>query len=183
MPSGIYKRTPENLKNMSISHKGKIPWNKGKKGIYSEESIEKMRKAGYGRTHTLSPDECLKISLKFKGKPKSELAKQRMRENHADFKGSKHPRWKGGVRRRSDGYVSIYSPKHPFRSTTGTVLEHRLVMEKHLGRYLTQKEVVHHKNGIKNDNRIENLAVMSAADHCRLHKGNNQRLVKHKEIL
>jgi hypothetical protein len=50
--------------------------------------------------------------------------------------GSKNHRWKGGVRVRKDGYVLIYSPGHPFASKN-FVLEHRLVMEAHLGRILS----------------------------------------------
>ena len=59
---------------------------------------------------------------------------------------------------REDGYIYILVPNHP-RSTNGRILEHRYVMEQHLGRYLRPGENVHHRNGIKNDNRIENLEL------------------------
>lgn len=71
------------------------------------------------------------------------------------------PNWKGGRKYTTQGYVEVYSPEHPFRNKMGYVKEHRLVMEKHLGRYLDQKEVVHHINAIRDDNRIENLDLFS----------------------
>lgn len=71
-------------------------------------------------------------------------------------------RWKGG-RRKNNGYVSIYAPDHPNRDARTSVLEHRLVMEAYLGRYLTRLEKVHHKNGVKTDNRIENLELWSGS--------------------
>lgn len=73
--------------------------------------------------------------------------------------GVRSHRWKGGVRCSSDGYTEIYSPDHPHANARKVVLEHRLVIEEHIGRYLTPVETVHHKNGIKYDNRIENLEL------------------------
>ena len=79
-------------------------------------------------------------------------------------------------RKHSAGYVEIYRPYHPFRSVRNSVLEHRLVMEEILGRYLTKKEVVHHKNEIKDDNRIENLELFSCqSDHIKY--GHNKAII------
>lgn len=56
------------------------------------------------------------------------------------------------------GYVYVRDRKHP-RANNGRVFEHILVMEKRLGRHLLPKENVHHKNGIRTDNRDENLEL------------------------
>lgn len=85
--------------------------------------------------------------------------------------GSKHPRWKGGRKINSLGYVCIYEPNHPNCRSDGYVLEHRLVMEKHIGRYLERKEVVHHINQNKMDNKIENLELLASINKHSLFKG------------
>lgn len=67
--------------------------------------------------------------------------------------------WKGGRIITTPGYVKINQPQHPNADAIGFVCEHRLVMEKHLGRTLTEDEVVHHINKDKLDNRLENLML------------------------
>lgn len=85
-----------------------------------------------------------------------------------DKHGSGNPRWKGGRRTRKDGYVIVYSPRHPY-AYRDFVLEHRLVMEACVGRYLEPHELVHHINGVKDDNRLENLKLESHSTHATKH--------------
>lgn len=73
-----------------------------------------------------------------------------------------HPSWKGGRYISSDGYVMIninvgMAKNENEIGWNRSKKEHIIVMEKHLGRKLKKGEIVHHINGIKTDNRIENL--------------------------
>ena len=79
----------------------------------------------------------------------------------AAHKGKRSFRWKGGRRKDRFGYIQIWMPEHPNAKMKGYIHEHRLVMSNHLGRPLTKKEFVHHKNGIKDDNRLENLELLT----------------------
>lgn len=80
-------------------------------------------------------------------------------------KGERNYFWNGGKTIDSSGYVNIKiwrdNPYYSMAKKIGYVLEHRLVMAQHLGRCLLKSEIVHHRNGIKSDNRIENLELVS----------------------
>lgn len=84
-------------------------------------------------------------------------------------KGNKTWNFKGYRRRTSKGYIRVYRPEHPLADRNGLVPEHRLVMEEALGFIIPKKFDIHHINGIKDDNRIENLTLMTHSAHSILH--------------
>ena len=81
--------------------------------------------------------------------------------------------WRGGTRHANkQGYVYVYCPDHPHATKAGYVMEHRLVMEGVLGRYLSPNEDVHHINGDPADNKPENLRPCSRKEHFLQHAEN-----------
>ena len=88
--------------------------------------------------------------------------------NGHGIKGERNGWWKGG-RPISHDYILILKPDHPFCNSMGYVLEHRLVMEQFIGRYLTKYEEIHHINKNTKDNRIQNLKLISKGEHTTIH--------------
>ena len=102
-------------------------------------------------------------------------SKGRSREHRKLHIGARNINWKGC--KKQNGYVllNINSLDGEDRQLAESmvigrryVFEHRFVMAKHLGRSLKRSEVVHHKNGVHDDNRLENLELMSFNEHCKL---------------
>ena len=124
-----------------------------------------------------SREHIRQLGLSMRGKHHSEESKAKM---SAKKKGvyRKPTRYGGAAKKRDDGYVAIFIPTHPFCTAEGFVMEHRLVMEEHLGRYLNADEVVHHINHKRDDNRIENLLVMTFREHSGLHLKERHKKIK-----
>ena len=103
----------------------------------------------------------------FFGRKHNKKSIEKMKKSHKGLLlGAKHPNWKGGIRKGNpDGYL---------RYTNGQFI-HRRVMEENIGRKLRNKEIVHHINGIVDDNNIENLELTSNSKHRKFHVKNQNR--------
>ena len=119
------------------------------------------------RGRKVSPETRRKISGALQGK-----------KHPTSHRGEKHYNWKGG-RKYINGYVLIWKPDHPYASKNGYIFEHRLIVEQALGRYLRADEYIHHINGKRDDNRLENLRLVThhkepICPHCGWPTGNMQ---------
>ena len=83
--------------------------------------------------------------------------------------GDKGANWHGGMQTTKAGYRLVLCPGHHRADPRGYVMEHILVWEKESGTMLPDNCCIHHLNGIKDDNRIENLCVMLHGAHTAFH--------------
>lgn len=123
------------------------PQNQLKGKTKSKIAIENHRKALLGRRHT--EEHKAKISATHKGRTHDWTTKRRIQH----------------------GYISLFEPENPMSNKGGYVYEHRKVMAESIGRPLLKTELVHHVNGIKTDNRLNNLQIVSRFEHAQIHSG------------
>lgn len=90
-------------------------------------------------------------------------------ETRAKMSASRRITGMGHTKKRADGYRTVFFPSHPRASKEGYIMEHILIMENVIGRHLEKGEVIHHINRIRDDNRVENLQLMTVSEHMRLH--------------
>ena len=111
--------------------------------------------------------------LWMKGKKHTKETIDKMIKGRFGEKGSS---WKGGKWTDKRGYIYIHTGVYSANKKRRYIFEHRFIMEKHLGRKLRKEEVVHHNNGIVNDNRIENLTLFANhSEHMKVHNHGFQK--------
>lgn len=125
---------------------------------------KKMSCAAIGKVFGIDPVRIYTLLIEYGIKLRT--------KKEASLKGDKHPKWKGGWYNHS-GYKVI-------TVDCNRMYEHRYIVEQYLGRKLLKDEVIHHINGNKSDNRIENLQIMSAKQHFKEvdHKMKNWQALK-----
>lgn len=109
-----------------------------------------------------------KISKANKGK-KNRLGYKASEETLQKMRDANLKKGIGHKKKRKDGYIAVYFPDHPKSNKDGYIMEHDLVMECYIGRWIQNDEVVHHINKNRSDNRIENLKLMTKSEHSRFH--------------
>lgn len=140
-------------------------------GISTGKMYQVLRDAGckFSRKwrKPMSEERRREISRTHKGKVLSEEQKRIISErNSCNYNGLNGY---GHTKRHNMGYMLAYAPKHPNAHKDGYVMLHTVIMERAIGRYLKENEVVHHINHDKKDNRIENLLLMEKHEHMSMH--------------
>lgn len=119
-------------------------------------------------------DQIRSLGKSWKGKKRDDNFCQKMKETRKRLNGP------GCKKLRRDGYVAVYYPTYQRTSKDGFVMEHVLIMEQSIGRSLKDNECVHHINGMRADNRLDNLLLMTKQEHMSYHsrKRHMERRVK-----
>ena len=185
MPKGIYVRTSK-IQGFQKDHKPTNAFQKGHKinlgKKHSDATKLKMsllhldNKNGLGYRHT--KEAKIKIGEASKGNTHNQGKRYPKEINiKKGRKGILNSRWKGGRVTSKDGYILIKNTDHPYKGKNGYVLEHRLVMEEFLGRYLLPEEVIHHE-GEKDDNRIEMLMLFENDSKHKIYHDEQKKISK-----
>lgn len=129
--------------------KGNIAWNKGKPRKWISGSEYKK---GFPPPKHKDGCKC------FRCQPYKALVWNKVKS------GDKAHAWTGGKRVGKNGYVFIYISPHVYK------YEHRVIMEKSIGRKLNRLEIVHHKDFNRTNNSLDNLQIMTTKEHNYLHR-------------
>lgn len=123
----------------------------------------------------------VEIGKRRKGQTLSEEAKAKISASAKGRRKRNDYQFGGHEKTRSDGYIKVYVPDHPNCTADGYVMKHILVVEQSIGRYLKPNECVHHINHIRNDNRLENLLLMTKHDHMSMHMKERHEIRRNNE--
>lgn len=143
----------------------------------------------YGVGHGIPHYWFRKYEIPRRTRKEAAILRDKLKRRNYDFlferSPAEHPNWKGGRRISCAGYVELRMPEHPRARKNGYIFEHLIVAEQHYGE-ITRDYVIHHINGNKQDNRIENLMVLTQKEHVEiipnLVKENNYLKNKVKEL-
>lgn len=172
------------LNHIADDELASLYWGKGLSGIEIAEMFGvspaaislRMKKAGIKTRHSSDypPTEKQKQAWIANGKnmsahPNAMAARSKNGKKNTGRRKRADYDFGGHEKKRGDGYIKVYVPNHPHCTSDGYVMKHILVIEQALGRYLTDKECVHHVNHIRDDNRLENLRLMTKSAHMSMH--------------
>uniref|UniRef100_A0A6M3KF57 Putative homing endonuclease n=1 Tax=viral metagenome TaxID=1070528 RepID=A0A6M3KF57_9ZZZZ len=146
-----------------VTEKKSIRWISNLYGVSTELIRRRLKQYGVPVRHGGEAIETQWINNPARRKKQSEFYLSNVVKS-----GQEHPNWKGGTEINDSGYILQYDNNHP-KSHKNKVRAHRLIMENYLGRYIDRSEVVHHINGNRTDNRIENLLLMTNSEHSKYH--------------
>lgn len=143
---------------------------------------EKKSSRETGRQLGISDCTVRRLLVKAGIKPRGSKEGLKIRYPNGRF-GKDASNWRGGRRPVNENYIHVHQPDHPYCTKAGYVMEHRLVMEEKLGRFLKTGEIVHHINGDGKDNRPENLEVQDRSVHVHNHFGHGREVMKLEETI
>lgn len=139
---------------------------------YNGRKVRTDSKAGMEYLYVEERLSTTRIAEVFEHRMSNKTVARRLKQlgiRARDGKGKDNPMWTGGKKIGKGGYILVWRPDHPYSNSQGYVSEHRLVMEKHIGRYLEPTEIVHHINKNRQANNVENLQLLeSNSAHAKL---------------